>query len=187
MSVHSAPDSRHPDEAPADEIVSKTRRKQAMQALQDLGEQLVALSAGQLKKMPLTDTLFSAIAEAQRFTRKDEALRRQMQYIGKLMRSVDHAPIQAQLDVVRGLAASEVARQHRLEQLREVLLADEKTVERIVRDWPGADIQYLRTLRRNALKEREQQRPPRAYREIFRVLRELDVASVTSAVEEDVG
>jgi ribosome-associated protein len=171
----------HPDDESG--LPSKSSRKRAMHALQELGAQLVALSSEQLKKMPLSDTLFSAIAEAQRFTRKDEALRRQMQYVGKLMRNVDPEPIQARLDALRGLSASEIARQHRLEQLRDALLADEKTIERIVRDWPGVDIQHLRTLRRNALKEREQQRPPRAYREIFRVLRELDTDTASAGDE----
>ncbi|MDR2881680.1 MAG: DUF615 domain-containing protein [Azoarcus sp.] len=167
----------HSSQHDADEPPSKTRRKREMQNLQDLGAQLVALAPAQLKKFPVPGELLAAIAEAQRFTRKDEALRRQMQYIGKLMRGIDPEPIRARLAVLRGESASEIARQHRLERLREELLADERTVETIVREWPGADIQRLRVLRRNALKEREQQRPPRAYREIFRVLRELGLDS----------
>jgi len=153
---------------------SKSRRKREMQDLQDLGAQLLALSPGQLAKFPVSGELLAAIAEARRFTRRDEALRRQMQYIGKLMRGVDPEPIRARLAMLRGESASEIARLHRLERLRDELLADEQTVEKIVHEWPGADIQRLRTLRRNALKEREQQRPPRAYREIFKVLRDLE-------------
>jgi len=164
----------HPSQNDAAEPPSKTRRKREMLSLQDLGAQLLALTPGQLEKIPVPEGLLAAINEARRFTRKDEALRRQMQYIGKLMRSVDPEPIRARLATLRDQSASEVARQHRLERLREELLADEKTVENIARAWTGVDIQRLRTLRRNALKEREQQRPPRAYREIFRVLRELE-------------
>lgn len=145
-----------------------------MQALQDLGAELAALPSGQLKKIPLPEALALAIAEARRFAGKHEALRRQMQYVGKLMRGVDPEPIRTRLDALRGLAVGEAARQHRLERLRDDLLADEKVVERIANDWPQADIQRLRLLRRNALKEREQQRPPKAYREIFRVLRDIN-------------
>ncbi len=179
MVFHPNPNApHHPLQDDAAEPQSKTRRKKEMQSLQDLGEQLLALSPSQLEKIPVPAELLAAIVEARRFTRKDEALRRQVQYIGKLMRRVDPEPIRERLDMLRGQSASEIARQHRLEQLRDALIADEKTVEDIVREWPGADIQRLRVLRRNALKEREQQRPPRAYREIFKVLRELALGTL---------
>jgi ribosome-associated protein len=178
MVFHPNPNaSLHPLQDDAAEPQSKTRRKREMQDLQDLGAQLLALSPSQLEKIPVPGDLLAAIAEARRFTRKDEALRRQVQYIGKLMRRVDPEPIRAKLDMLRGHSASEIARQHRLERLRDELLADEKTVENIAREWPGADIQRLRILRRNALKEREQQRPPRAYREIFKLLRGLELGT----------
>jgi ribosome-associated protein len=166
-----------PQEDEAASPPSKSRRKREMQALQDLGEQLAALPSGQLDGLALPEALAAALAEARRFAGKREALRRQMQYVGKLMRGVDPAPIRARLDALRGLAADEVARQHRLERLRDELIADEKTAESIARDWPGADIQRLRLLRRKALKERERQAPPKAYREIFKTLRELDAGA----------
>jgi len=167
----------HPLHDDAAEPQSKTRRKREMQSLQDLGAELLALSPAQLEKIPVPGDLLAAIVEARRFTRRDEALRRQVQYIGKLMRRIDPEPIRERLAMLRGQSASEIARQHRLERLRDALLADEKTTENIAREWPGADIQRLRTLRRNALKEREQQRPPRAYREIFKVLRDLELGT----------
>lgn len=163
----------HDDEALL-EPPSKSSRKRAMQALQDLGAELVALPVSRLRKVPLPDALFVAIRDAQRLPRRDEALRRQMQYIGKLMRSVDPEPIQARLELFRGQSSAEVARQHRLEKLRSDLVEDEKIIEYIVDTWPGVDIQHLRTLRRNALKEREQNKPPKAFRELFRVLSDLD-------------
>ncbi|TAH40619.1 MAG: DUF615 domain-containing protein [Betaproteobacteria bacterium] len=161
--------------APADgepEPPSKSSLKREMHALQDLGERLVALSPERLKKVPLPESLYLAIRDAQRF--KMEARRRQMQYIGKLMRKIDPEPIQAQLDVFSGNSAAEVAKMHRLERLRNDLLEDEKLIGTIAETWPEADLQYLRTLRRNALKERDAGKPPRAFREIFRVLRELE-------------
>ena len=180
------PDSRrhdpsaHEDEDDLPEPPSKSSRKREMQALQDLGEQLVALSAERLKKVPLPDALYDAVRAAQGF--KMEARRRQMQYIGKLMRKVDPAPIQAMLDVFAGNSAVEIAKMHRLERLREQLLEDEQTIGTIAETWPEADLQYLRTLRRNALKEREAAKPPKSFREIFRVLRELQ--SSQDAAEE---
>lgn len=171
---------------------SKSSLKREMHALQDLGEQLVALSSDRLAKVPMPEELFAAVKDAQRIT-KHGARRRQLQYIGKLMRHIDPAPIQAQLDAFNGVSKAEVARQHRLERLRNELLDDDKVLGRIAETWPGADLQHLRTLRRNALKEREQSKPPRAFREIFRVLRDLDAgvaddaesASATSPDESD--
>lgn len=171
---------------------SKSSLKREMHALQDLGEQLVALSSDRLAKVPMPEELFAAVKDAQRIS-KHGARRRQLQYIGKLMRHIDPAPIQAQLDAFNGVSKAEVARQHRLERLRNELLDDDKVLGRIAETWPGADLQHLRTLRRNALKEREQSKPPRAFREIFRVLRDLDAgvaddaesASATSPDESD--
>ncbi|HRP77448.1 MAG TPA: ribosome biogenesis factor YjgA [Rhodocyclaceae bacterium] len=155
---------------------SKSSRKREMLALQSLGEQLVALSADRLSRVPMPDDLRDAIRDAQRFT-KHEARRRQLQYVGRLMRNVDADPIKACLDAFNGVSRAETARQHRLERLRSDLLDDEKVLGNIARDWPGADLQHLRVLRRNALKEREQGKPPRAYRELFRVLRDLDAGA----------
>lgn len=152
---------------------SKSQRKRQMHALQELGEQLVALSVERLRKVPMPEALFDAVRDAQRFT-SHGARRRQMQYIGKLMRNIDPAPIQAELDAFNGVSKAETARMHRLEKLRADLLADETVLSTLAQRWPQADLQQLRTLRRNALKEREQNKPPRAFRELFRLLRELD-------------
>ena len=154
---------------------SKSQMKRDMAALQDLGAQLVALSTDQLKKIDLPDNLRLAVRDAQRFT-QHEARRRQMQYIGKLMRSIEPAPIQAALDEINGVSAAANTRQHRLEQLRTRLLEDEAVIGEIAHEYPGADLQALRQLRRNAIKEKGQNKPPRAYRELFRMLREMQSA-----------
>ena len=154
---------------------SKTRRKQEMAALQELGEELVGLAADQVKRIDIPEELREAVRTAQRMTRPDESKRRQMQYIGKLMRNVDVEPIRAALDAVRGESAGETARLHRLEQLRLDLLADEKALQGIATQYPSLDLQHLRSLRRAAIKEREQNKPPRSYRAIFQLLKEVDV------------
>ena len=181
-----SPHSSHPGHDEEEDFIeppSKSSLKREMHALQDLGEQLVALSPERLKKVPLPDSQYEAIRAAQGF--KMEARRRQLQYVGKLMRKVDPEPIQAQLEIFAGNSAAEVAKIHRLERLREQLLEDEQTIGTIAETWPEADLQYLRTLRRNALKEREAARPPKSFREIFRVLRELQDAQ-DAAAEDDV-
>lgn len=152
---------------------SKSAVKRAMSELQALGEELVALSADQLKKIDLPEELRAAVRDARRFT-QHEAHRRQLQYIGRLMRGLDATPIRAAIDDIKGVSAAANARMHALERLRERFLADAKVIGEIAAAHPGADLQQLRQLRRNALKEQELGKPPRAFREIFRVMRELD-------------
>lgn len=151
---------------------SKSAVKRAMTELQDLGAELVALSADQLGKIDLPDDLRDAVRDAQRFTRH-EAHRRQLQYIGRLMRGLDAGPIRAAIDDIKGVSAAANARMHALERLRTRFLEDEKVIGEIAEAHPGADLRHLRQLRRNALKEQELGKPPRAFRELFRVLREL--------------
>lgn len=152
---------------------SKTQIKQAMEALQDLGSKLVVLSPGQLKTLELADGLLAAILDYQRFT-KHEAKRRQLQYIGKLMRSTDPTPIEAGLEKLRGESAAEISRMHRLEDLRLRFLANEKVIEEILNLWPQGDVSYLRQLRRNALREQEQNKPPKSFRLLFKLFKTLE-------------
>lgn len=152
---------------------SKSQLKREMTALQDLGAELVALSRERLAKIEMPERLRDALLDAQRFT-KHEAKRRQMQYIGKIMRDIDAAPLRAAMDEIKGISQAANIRQHRLEQLRTRLMEDEAAFSEVAGDFPGADIQHLRQLRRNALKEAQQGKPPRAYRELFRELRELE-------------
>lgn len=156
----------------AEQRPSKSARKRAMTELQDLGKELVALSVDQIKKIDMPDDLRTAVRDAQRIT-QHEAHRRQLQYIGKLMRSIDPEPLQAALDEINGVSAAATARMHALERLRTRFLEDEKVIGEIAAAHPGADLQHLRQLRRNALKEQQLGKPPRAFRELFRVLRDL--------------
>ena len=152
---------------------SKTKQKEAMHELRDLGAELVELSVGQLKRINLPENIFDAVRECQKITAHG-ARRRQIQYLGKLMRSVDDEPIRAGLALLRGESSAETARLHRLERLRVKLLEDESTLSDIAALWPSVDLQHLRQLRRNTLKEQEQNKPPKNFRAIFQVLQELD-------------
>lgn len=153
---------------------SKSAKKREVEALQALGAKLVELSADQIKKIEMPDELRAALKEAHRLAPRTEGMRRQLQFIGRIMRTVEPAPLQAALDRIAGISAAEKVRMHQRERLRDRFIADEKVLDEIVAKFPQADIQYLRQQRRNAIREQELNKPPKAYREIFRILRELE-------------
>lgn len=159
----------------SDEPVSKTRRKREMHELQSLGAALVALPETRLHEMQLESELLEALLEAKRI-RSHEAKRRQLQYIGRLMRELDPEPIRARLAALEGSSAQATAAHRRLEALRERLLADDAALTRYASEHPGADLQEIRALIRNARKEQKEGKPPRAYRELFRALKTLETA-----------
>jgi ribosome-associated protein len=158
-----------------DEPVSKTRRKREMLELQSLGAALVGLPESQLNGLRLQRPLLDAVMEAKRIT-SHEAKRRQLQYIGRLMREVDAEPIRAALAAVDGSSAQAAAAHRRLEAWRERLLSDDEALTRFALEHPGADLQELRALIRNARREQKEGKPPRAFRELFRVLKALEPA-----------
>lgn len=151
---------------------SKSQRKRESLALQDLGEALVALPADRLARIEMPESLRTAVLEARRI-RAFGALKRQRQFIGKLMRTVDAAPIRAQMEAFEGNSRAEAAWLHRLERWRDRLIAEDTALAELLAQHPDADAQHLRTLVRNARREASESKPPRAFREIFRTLREL--------------
>lgn len=159
------------DQTGTAEPLSKTKRKAAMQALQDLGEALIALNRERLAQLDLPEILREAVREAQRIT-SHGALARQRQYIGRLMREIDTAPIAEQLERWNGTHQAENAHFHQLEKLRARLLQDDAALAEYLRAHPGADSQQLRTLIRNARREAGAGKPPRSSRELFKLLRE---------------
>ncbi|KAB0479834.1 ribosome-associated protein [Vibrio sp. IB15] len=159
---------------PEEEIiwVSKTEMKTDMEALQKLGEELVTLKPSVLEKFPLSEDLALAIKDAQRF--KNEAKRRQLQYIGKIMRNIDPEPIQAALDKVRNKHSQATAELHKLEQLRDRIVEEgDAAISEVMEMYPEADRQRLRQLARQANKEKKANKPAKAFREIFQILKEL--------------
>lgn len=152
--------------------VSKTEMKRDMEALQKIGEELVELKPNALAKIPLDDEMLDAIHDAHRF--KNEARRRQLQYIGKLMRQIDVEPIQAALDKLRNKHSQATAQLHKLEQKRDALIdSGDSMINEIIAEHPDADRQRLRQLVRQANKEKAQNKPAKAYREIFQYLKDL--------------
>jgi len=151
---------------------SKTKIKRQMHELRDLGKELTELSKDQLGQLDIPDNLRDAVREMKGIN-KFGARRRQIQYIGKLMREVDPAPILAKLDAWKGKSQLHTAYMHMLERWRDRLMESDNAMSELIAAHPGADAQRLRTLIRNAHKEIEQNKPPKNYREIFQVLREI--------------
>lgn len=158
----------------SDEVFkSKSQRKREMLALQDLGEELVKLSKEQFEKITLPDDLHDAIVEARHIHQRG-AHKRQLQYIGRLMRNVDPAPIQEQLDTIHGHSRQAAENLHQIERWRDRLMTDgDRTLEELVEQYPETDRQYLRQLIRNANRETHDNKPPKSARAMFRYLRDL--------------
>ena len=155
------------------EFVSRTKKKQAVEELQKLGAALVELAPAQVDAMELPAPLRAAVREAQRIS-SHGARRRQLQLIGKIMRKVDAEPVRAALAAIAGKSSAARARQRRLENWRARLIGDDLALTAFASEHPGADLQELRTLIRNARKEIAEHKPPRAQRELFRLIREFD-------------
>lgn len=164
------------DQQPQDDEIelppSKTKVKKQMHELRDLGVELTGLSKDQLAQLDIPDILRDAIREMHRIN-KFGAQRRQRQYIGKLMREVDPAPIIAKLDGWKGVSREHTAHLHLLERWRDRLLEDDRALTELLAAHPQADAQHLRALIRNAQKEKAAEKPPKSYREIFQALKEI--------------
>lgn len=156
--------------------VSKSEIKRDAEHLKQLGANLIALNAAHLEKIPLDDNIREAILLAQRL--KLEARRRQIQYIGKLLRNIDPEPIQEALDKVENRHNQQLALLHKLELIRDQLVSQgDVALNPLLEDYPKLDRQHLRNLIRAAQKEKEANKPPKNYREIFQYLKSVIVES----------
>ncbi len=174
--------------------VSRTDLKKQSDYLQSLGEQLMSLRKGLMDRLGLPDRLLEAIAEARRIT-NFEGKRRQMQFIGKLMRKLDEATVQAieaALEVQHQGSAKDTQRLHLAEQWRDRLITDDAALQEWLALDAEADLQRLRTLIRQARKdavpaqEGEAARHGKSYREIFQLVRaRLDADAAAAQAAED--
>ena len=165
---------------------SKSELKRQSNELQKLGEQLIDAPRDRVKRVPMPDEVKDAILMAQTIT-NHEGRRRQLQYVGKMMRSLDEeevAVIQRTIESWKGTSKAEAAALHALERRREKLLADDKALTQLLGEHPELDAQQLRTLIRNARKEQAENKPPKAYREIFQILKDLAKAPKAEASDE---
>ena len=149
------------------------QRREALEVL-SLGQQLVALTDAQLARLPVPEPLLPHIREARRIT-SHIAHKRQLAFLAKQMRREDDDTLEAirdALDEKGDAARREVAAMHRVEAWRDRLLADgDEALAELLDLYPDADRQGLRQLVRNTLEERKRNKPPRAFRELFRHLR----------------
>jgi ribosome-associated protein len=172
---------------------SKSELKRQSDALQKLGEQLIEAPRDRVKRVPMPDELRDAILMCQTIT-NHEGKRRQVQFVGKLMRTLDEEEvgvIQRTIESWKGTSKAEAAALHALERRRDKLLADDKALTQLLEEHPELDVQHLRALIRNARKEQAEHKPPKAYREIFQILKDLakqpkpDADADEGDVEED--
>jgi ribosome-associated protein len=159
------------DEFDRTEKPSRNARKQEAEELQKLGEALVALSPERLREVPMSDELADNVRLAQRISARG-GRRRQLQLIGKLMRQEDPEPIREALARLENRSAAAIAEHHQAERWRERLLTEgDSALSAFLAEHPDVDRQQLRQLLRAAQHEQEAGKPPRATRDIFRVLR----------------
>ncbi|HHE8875644.1 TPA: ribosome biogenesis factor YjgA [Haemophilus influenzae] len=152
--------------------VSKSEIKRDAEDLKQLGEKIVNLTKNNLAKIPLNESLLDAIELAQRLQK--EARRRQLQYIGKLLRGIDVEPIREVLDKIENKHNQQQAMLHKIEKVRDELVEKgDVALTDLLNDYPDGDRQQLRNLIRSAQKELEQNKPSKAYREIYQMLKVL--------------
>ncbi|MDB5795144.1 MAG: hypothetical protein JWR25_1523 [Noviherbaspirillum sp.] len=165
---------------------SKSQLKREMTSLQKLGEELVSQPRDRVKRVPMPEDVRDAILECQNI-KDHEGRRRQLQYVGKKMRTLDEneiAAIQKVLDSWKGLSKADTAAMHALERRREKLLADDNALTELRAQYPDIDMQHLRALIRNARKEQAENKPPKAYREIFQILKQLQSPTTSQTTDE---
>jgi ribosome-associated protein len=168
---------------------SKSQLKREMHELQELGSALIALPKDALKRMPMPEKLDDAVREARRIT-DHEGKRRQVQYVGRVMRSLldeETAALRTALDTYNGVNKAETAKLHWIERTREKLLADDAALTEFIRQHPNADPQQGRTLIRNARKEAQQSKPPRYFRELFQWIKNADGPSADADSDAEEG
>ncbi len=166
---------------------SKSQLKREMTALQKLGQTLVEAPRDRIRKIPMPEDVLEAILACQQIT-SHEGRRRQLQYVGKKMRSLtedEAATIQKVVDSWHGASKAETAALHAIERQRDRLIADDGALTELRSRHPALDIQQLRTLVRNARKEQADNKPPKAFREIFQILKSLQAAPAPTDNEHD--
>ena len=154
--------------------ISKSALKREMTRLQKLGEDLLTFKLSELAKLPITELLLEALTTAARIKHR-EGKRRQLQYVGKLMRREKPESIEAIEQLLeKRHNAKKIANQqlHRAEEWRDKLLADDRNIETFIDEYPNADRQHLRQLTRQHKTEVKNEKPPASARKLFSYIRE---------------
>jgi len=156
------------------ELVSKSEMKREMERLQALGKRLTELNSNQWKQFNISDVLLHALEESKRI-KQNEAKRRHLQYIGKLMRDEDEEAIKLQLDLLDPSSEVYGRRIRQQEQWRSRLIDDNKAMNAFIEEYPNVDRQHLRNLVRNAQKEMagETPKPGVGYKKLFQFIKQV--------------
>ena len=161
------------------ELVSKSHMKREMHHLQDLGEALVAFKENEITKLNLSGALQDALIETRKIKHR-EGLRRQMQFVGKLMRKEPEqtiTSIEKALEEKRNQHNRLTQHQHLIEHWRDrILQQGNEDIDAFVNDHPAADRQWLRQIMRQAQQEKRQNKPPAAARKLFAYIRDIVLA-----------
>ncbi|MBH9552910.1 ribosome biogenesis factor YjgA [Inhella gelatinilytica] len=153
---------------------SKTQLKRESDALQKLGEELLTLPESRLSNLDMPESLRTALRDCKKITAHG-GRRRQLQYIGKLMRQVDPGPFEEAVATFKLGHAQDQLRLHRLEAVRAELIAHDTALQHYIDSHPGVDVQQLRSLVRSARKDaaaNPEARSGRGFRELFQFLKD---------------
>ena len=156
-----------------EEYKSKTQIKEEMLALKDLGAALLDVPKSVYDSFPIPDELDEAIQTSHRI-KSHIAKKRQLQYIGKVIRGIDYQPIQAAYDEWKNGRKKLSHEHHKIEELRDQLIdGKQEVLNRLISEHPECDIQQIRQMIRAAHQEKKLQKPPKHYRKLFKYLRQL--------------
>jgi len=157
-----------------EEEISKTELKRQAKELHKLGETLVGLTDAHVATIPMDEELADAVAIARRINKKKDGYRRQLQFIGKVLRQRDTAPIEEALAKITHQHQASNAAFHALEKAREAVISQgDSAIQKLIEEYPELDRQKLRQFHRQIKKEREKNAPPKAFRELFQYLKDV--------------
>jgi ribosome-associated protein len=157
-----------------EDFVSKTELKRQAKVHQKLGETIVGLTDAHVATIPMDEELADAVAVARIVNKKKDGYRRQLQFIGKLLRQRDTHDIEEALSKIAHQHQASNAAFHKLEKARESVIEEgDPAIQRLIEDYPAFDRQKLRQFSRQVKKEREKNAPPKAFRELFQYIKDI--------------
>ena len=159
------------ESADNDQLISKSQLKREAHAITRLGEQLIELDEKKLRQFDLPENILDAVLAARKI-KAHGARKRQLLYLGKLLRTIDTSDISARLTSLHSQSREDAAAFQRLEQWRDRLLTDDQALTELLNEYPVLDVQHIRQLIRTARKEQQESKPPAAARSLFRYLRD---------------
>lgn len=153
------------------EFVSKTELKKDSKKIQAFGKKISELSFDEINSFNFTDSIFNAIKEY-KLIKSNAAKKRQVQYLGKLLREIDLTSAYLQMEQLKNGSQLEIRNNHMVEAWRNRLIQDKEALTELINHFPDIDIQKIRQLVQNAIKEKNEKKSPKYYRLIFKYLKE---------------